>query len=147
MHFRPLTRQDLVYGPLMSSPKIPLPQAGSTVLILPFTLSTLLHPEPLLPIITQAIHCSSKSLLVILSTQSGEQLYATLHRNPKTNWVRLQRFLGKIYAPMVTAQWAVGRVLMDVEVRFEGEDGDWEEKLGVGAEQTVKLQGGIRSHR
>ena len=132
-----------VYGPLMSSSWNPLPQANRTVLILPFIPSLLLHPEPLLPIVTQALHCSSRSLLVIFSTPSIEQLYATLRRDPRASWLELQRFLGEIYASMLVAVWAVERVLMDVEVRFEGEDGDWEEKMGVGAEQTFKLQGEI----
>lgn len=125
----------------------PIPQPDHTFLVLPFTPSIYKDPSPLPPIISQVVRSSDRSVLIIFSNPNhGEQLYTTLRRDPRASFAGLQTFLGRVYATMAEAQWRSGRVLMDVEVRFEGEDGDWREKLEnaarAGKGQTVKLEGG-----
>ena len=126
-----------------------LPQTTDhVVLLLPFTPATLNDPAPLLPIISRAVkETQSRSLLVLFSTplddsQAGTsshgQLYAQLRANPSVNFELFQRFLGKIYATLAAAQWSCGKVLMNVEVAFEGEVvslPDWSNA------QTIRLQG------
>jgi len=62
---------------------------------------------------------------VLFSTPStdGEQLYPLIRSNPVDNWTDFQSFLGKVYACLAAAQWTAGKVLMEVEVAFQGEDG------------------------
>jgi hypothetical protein len=55
----------------------------------------------------------------------------------------MQRFLGGIYATLGAAQWACGRVLMDVEVAYDSQEstrskGLWEG--GVDA-QSITFKG------
>jgi hypothetical protein len=100
-----------------------------TVLVLPFTSSILSDPHPILHTIHQQVINSIESCTVLFSTprpgggevgSGDEQLYITLRRSPKKYWDVFQRFLGKVYATMAAAQWRVGRVLMDVEIGFDG---------------------------
>jgi hypothetical protein len=134
-----------------------------TCLILPFTHATYTDPSPLLHTIYQVLAQSSlQSLTLIFSTPppsqntspalpmhdlaraQHEQLYATLVRSPTAHWARFQGFLGTVYATMAAAQWSSGKVLMEVEVHYEGEQGDWAEKLDLAERrdlQVVGLQG------
>lgn len=97
-----------------------------TVLVLPFTPSTLNNPAHLLPLIYKVTTESVESCTILFSTpsQSGgtEDLYNTIRKSPRKYWSVFQRFLGKVYGSMGAAQWRAGRVLMDVEVLFEGLD-------------------------
>lgn len=125
-----------------SSKDYPLP-TDHIILLLPFTLSTYQNPTPLLPIIHQTLtHSSLKSLTVIFLTPdatSPDQLYTQLRKNPVKHWHGFQIFLGKVYATLAAAQWACSRVLMDVEIRFEGEDGGWAEKLRKGGSSEFQV--------
>lgn len=97
-----------------------------TVLVLPFTPSILNDPARLLPTIYKVTTESVKSCTILFSTpsQSGgtEDLYNTIRKSPRKYWDAFQRFLGKVYGTLGAAQWRAGRVLMDVEVLFEGMD-------------------------
>ena len=121
----------------------PLPQAKHTLLSLPFTPATYIDPSLLLPIISHAVRASSLSCFVLFSTPHGEQLYTDLRRNPRASFEGLQRFLGRVYSVMAEAQWEAAKVLMDVEVRFEGEHegGVWGESLGDRDWRVLKLKG------
>ena len=119
----------------------PLPQAEHTLLVLPFTASIYFDPSPLLSPISKIVHASTHSALLLFSTPYDEQLYTTLRRDPRATFDEFQRFLGINYAALAEAQWEAGKVLMDVEVRFEGENGNWEDKLGKRSWQIVKLTG------
>lgn len=118
-----------------------LPQADYTYLILPFTELTFTNPSSLLPLISKTIHATKRSLLVIFSSPSNEQLYATLRRDPRASWHGFQRFLGQVYGALAAAQWDAGKVLLDIEVAFEGADVHWSEPSKDGERQTVKLEG------
>ena len=97
-----------------------------TVLVLPFTPSILRDPARLLPAIYKVTTESVESCTILFSTpsQSGgtEDLYTTIRKSPRKYWSVFQRFLGKVYGTLGAAQWRAGRVLMDVEVLFEGMD-------------------------
>jgi hypothetical protein len=103
-----------------------------TVLVLPFTTSILNNPEDILPFVYSVTTKSVESCTVLFSTpsQSGGDLYQTIRQLPKKYWDTFQRFLGKLYGTMGAAQWIVGRVLMDVEVLFEGMELGLEQRLG-----------------
>jgi hypothetical protein len=104
-----------------------------TVLVLPFTTSNLNNPEGILPSIYSITTKSVESCTVLFSTpcHSGGtgDLYKTIRTSPKKYWDTFQRFLGKVYGTMGAAQWSVGKVLMDVEVLFEGMDSGLEMRL------------------
>jgi pantetheine-phosphate adenylyltransferase len=147
----------------------PDPQPGTrdhTLLILPFTPELLDSPHALLPIIYRSVTASLRSHTVlfctprpsVLATSSSAsapatssrihaspppQLFAALRRDPRAHFHALQTFLGKVYATMAAAQWQVGRVLMEVEVHFLGEDQDhsWETILKREATTVVVLEG------
>lgn len=127
----------------MVSSSSSIPAADHTLLILPFLEETYLNPSPFLPIIQQAVQSSSTSVLVIFSTPGTEQLYDSLRKNPQASWDGLQRLLGTMYGSLAGAQWASGRVLMDVEVRFEGDSGVpvSDPRLRSAKAQTVCLEG------
>lgn len=116
------------------------------LLVLPFTPGLLRNPLPLLPIVYKAAHHARNSLTVLFSTPQEEgipkprQMYYILRRSPKTHFAALQSFLGKVYSALAAGQWAAGRVLLEVEVRFDGEKGDWKEKI-VEPHGLMVLQG------
>jgi hypothetical protein len=116
--------------------------ARNSVLILPFTSGILKDPSSLLPVIFDAAQEPTESLTVVFSTPgSGKQLYAELREAPKAHFEELQRFLGKVYAALAAGQWTANRVLLNVEVRFDGELGDWSEKLQALPDEVVRLEG------
>ena len=98
--------------------------AEHTVLILPFTPSILADPAPILQLVYKTTQESTASCTVLFSTpsSSGRDLYTRLKAEPRKHWDTFQKFLGRIYATLSAAQWGVGRVLLDVEVGFEGYD-------------------------
>ena len=97
-------------------------------LVLPFTPATYPNPAAVLSTIYRtlvALPSSATHFDVHFSTPEahGDQLYLQLLRSPEHHWHRFQTFLGKVYACLGAAQWTAGRVLLEVEVSFEGEDG------------------------
>ncbi|WVW83134.1 hypothetical protein I302_105152 [Kwoniella bestiolae CBS 10118] len=134
----------------------PIQLKEHSILILPFTSSILSDPTEAISTILDTLPRSAiKSFTVLFTTpppassssydrQQNEQLYAMLKRSPTKNFRILQSFLGRIYAALATAQLAAGKVLMDVEVHFDGEGGSWDDKLlrsKEGACQVFKAQG------
>lgn len=131
----------------MSSGQLTSSSSKHIVLVLPFTASTYLHPAPLLRIIhSHFLANPAASYTVLFSTPEqprrrssafsssyqdvaplpqgpSEQLYVQLKRNPRANFAGMQTFLGAVYAALSGAVWASGRILTDVDVRFEGEAG------------------------
>ncbi|WRT67099.1 uncharacterized protein IL334_004065 [Kwoniella shivajii] len=119
-----------------------------TILILPFTHSLLLSPETLISTILSTLPTSSKkSFTVVFTSPTSPQLYGSLLQTPVKHFDIFQSFLGRIYAALATAQLNAGRVLMDVEVHFDGENGPWAEKLFHGREvedyQILVIEGVI----
>nr|ODN99641.1 pantetheine-phosphate adenylyltransferase [Cryptococcus depauperatus CBS 7855] len=134
-----------------------------TILILPFTPSLMKEASPYYSLILDILPKSaSKSFTVFFSTprnastlekistltatRQEEQFYSTLYRSPQSTFSTLQTFLGGIYSALWTAQWKCGRVLLDVEVHFEGEGGNYAEKLLRGTSdqeeyQVIKIDG------
>ncbi|WWD01437.1 hypothetical protein V866_008381 [Kwoniella sp. B9012] len=106
-------------------------QKDHIILFLPFTPSTLSDPSHVVSIILDILPRSSTQSFTVLFTTPGshQQLYTTLKQSPSRNFKLLQTFLGRIYAGLATAQLIAGRVLMDVEIHFDGEDGSWKDKL------------------
>lgn len=98
--------------------------AEHTVLVLPFTRSILADPTPILNLVYKTTQESRESCTVLFSTPSSARrdLYTTLKAEPRKYWDTFQKFLGRVYATLSAAQWGVGRVLMNVEVGFEGYD-------------------------
>ncbi|WVQ78065.1 hypothetical protein IAT38_000146 [Cryptococcus sp. DSM 104549] len=126
----------------------PIELAEHTVLLLPFTPSLLRDPSPLFPLILDLLPRSSTASFTVLfytPLNQGEQLYTVLRRSPRESFAELQAFLGGVYAALVTAQWKCGGVLLDVEVHFEGEDGDVKGKVYRGEDgarpQVIGLEG------
>jgi hypothetical protein len=129
-----------------SSPSIQA--TDHTVLILPFTAQTYANPEPFFPAVFNTLKYSSfRSLTILCSTpledDAGAQLYDTLRNDPRSHWKGMQRLLGGLYATLAAAQWACGRVLMDVEVAFDTHDrthrkGLWEKSDGS---QSIVFEG------
>lgn len=116
--------------------------AKNTVLILPFTSGILRDPSALLPVIFEAAQEPTESLTVVFSTPGpGKQLYTELRAAPKAHFEELQRFLGKVYAALAAGQWTANRVLLSVEVRFDGELGDWSAKLQAVPDEIVRVEG------
>ncbi|KAL7423918.1 hypothetical protein Q5752_001503 [Cryptotrichosporon argae] len=97
------------------------------LLVLPLTPELLSNPHPLLPTIYKSLALASTSLNVLFTGP----LYAALRRSRAAAWDPLQRFLGNVYATLAAAQWKTGMVDMDVEVHFEGEDGDVRDQVGT----------------
>lgn len=119
-----------------------------TFVVLPFTSAILQNPATLLSVIYRAAKNSLESCTVIFSSPGGStQFYANLRETPRRHWQGLQTFLGKVYASLAAGQWSVGRVLMDVEVHFDGETGKWGDKLVhvVGNDKRLVLLEGERS--
>ena len=112
-----------------------------TFVVLPFTPDILVDPSKLLPVIYRAALHSTESCTIIFSSPCSDntQLYARLRKSPGRNWAQFQSFLGKVYAALSAGQWMSGRVLMDVEVRFDGEQGDWGDKLSFAKEEDKRL--------
>ncbi|OCF45486.1 hypothetical protein I317_00733 [Kwoniella heveanensis CBS 569] len=126
------------------------------ILILPFTSSLLQNPAPLFPVIANALsNAARQSFTILFSAASPTQLsgqspgldekegekpllYATLRDEPISNFVLFQRFLCKVYTALVYAQMRAGRPLMDVEVHFDGEEGDYAGKLFRGNSNAGK---------
>ncbi|KAK6902893.1 hypothetical protein I203_108153 [Kwoniella mangroviensis CBS 8507] len=106
-------------------------QKDHTILLLPFTPSTLSDPSHVVSVILDILPKSStQSFTVLFTTPSSHpQLYTTIKRSPAKNFKLLQTFLGRIYAALATAQLIAGKVLMDVEIHFNGESGSWKDKL------------------
>lgn len=97
--------------------------AKHTVLVLPFTERVLDDPNPILSLVYEVTQQSSESCTILFSPTSREKdlgLYTKLKAEPRKYWDTLQKFLGKIYATLSAAQWSVGKVLLDVEIGFEG---------------------------
>ncbi|ODO03418.1 pantetheine-phosphate adenylyltransferase [Cryptococcus wingfieldii CBS 7118] len=137
--------------------------ADHIILCLPLTPALFTAPQPLVALILDILPPSaSKSFTVFFSTPKGalanaqslipgkgsdqEQLYSLLQRSPKESFAGLQSFLGAIYTALWTAQWKCGKVLLDVEVHFEGEGGSLESKLCRGVAEAeeyhiVKIDG------
>lgn len=121
--------------------------ARNLALILPFTPGILKDLSALLPIIFEAAQLPTESLTVVFSTPGSEtQLYAELRKAPKAHFEELQVFLGKVYAALAAGQWTANRVLLEVEVRFDGELGDWSEKLQAVPDEVVRLEGASTGH-
>lgn len=98
----------------------------TVTLLLPLTASTYTNPSPLLPTIYRTLSTLPAGIthfdvLFITPNASVSQIYAQIRSNPTKNWDSLQAFLGKVYACLAAAQWTCGRVLLEVEVAFEGE--------------------------
>jgi pantetheine-phosphate adenylyltransferase len=111
-----------------------------TFVVLPFTSDVLSDPSSLLPAIYHSALHSTQSCTVIFSSPSPEtQLYPQLREHPRRHWAEFQTFLGKVYAVLAAGQWRAERVLMDVEVHFEGEEGDWSDKLLYASESDKRL--------
>jgi len=112
-----------------------------TVLILPFTTQILDDPTLILPLIYRVTRESIESCTILFSTPTPNQgdLYTVLKVSPKKYWHPFQSFLGKVYATLSAAQWSVGRVLMDVEVGFEGYD--LQSRFGGREVRVVNLDG------
>lgn len=98
--------------------------AKHTVLLLPFTRDILEDPSQILSLVYKTTQESVESCTVLFSTPQSSRgdLYTTLGSDPRTYWDTFQKFLGKVYATLSAAQWAAGKVLLDVEVGFEGYD-------------------------
>lgn len=120
-------------------------ESKHTFLVLPFTPTLLSDPSSLLPAIYGAALHSSLSCTIIFSSPSSsssssdDQLYTQLRKSPRQSWTVFQIFLGKVYATLAAGQWRAGKVLMDVEVHFEGEQGDWGDKLLYAKEEDKRL--------
>ncbi|WVF72234.1 hypothetical protein IAT40_007046 [Kwoniella sp. CBS 6097] len=117
-------------------------QTVQAILLLPFTPSLLQNPTPLLPVIASTLTQSATQSFTVLFTtppdtavnsrrenEAEEQLYTSLKQEPIRHFATLQRFLCKVYTALVYAQMRAGRPLMDVEVHFDGEEGDYAQKL------------------
>ncbi|WWC69483.1 uncharacterized protein I206_103424 [Kwoniella pini CBS 10737] len=117
----------------MTTPSIQL--LDHTILLAPFTLDILQDPSNIISIILDVLPKSSlKSFTVIFTSPSSsttvqEQLYKRLKESPVLNFSIFQSFLGKVYAGLATSQLSIGKILMDVEIHFDGEDGSWNEKI------------------
>lgn len=101
-----------------------LTMAQRHVLVLPFDSSTYPDPAPLLPTIHEtltSLPTDSTHFTVLLITPDDSQLYLTLRSSPVSCWNDFQGSLSKLYACLAAAQWSCGKVLLDVEVAFEGE--------------------------
>ncbi|WVQ98693.1 hypothetical protein IAU59_005824 [Kwoniella sp. CBS 9459] len=127
---------------MSTSTSAQLGQTAHAILLLPFTPSLLQNPSALLPIIASTLsQAAIQSFTVFFTTlgnstaarqqiqQQQQQLYATLRKEPIRHFVLFQRFLCRVYTALVYAQMRAARPLMDVEVHFDGEDGDYHEKL------------------
>jgi len=110
------------------------------VLILPFTPGLLADPTPILHLVYKSTQESRESCTILFSTPSPRgDLYAKLKAEPRKYWHTFQKFLGRVYATLSAAQWSVGRVLMDVEVGFEGYD--LQKRFGGKKVKVVNLRG------
>ncbi|GMK56803.1 hypothetical protein CspeluHIS016_0306430 [Cutaneotrichosporon spelunceum] len=98
--------------------------------VCPFTPAILQEPSPLLHALGYAASQATERCTVLFSTPSGPQLYPTLRAEPRQHFAVLSRFLAQVYSILAAGQWDAGRPLSDVEVRFDGEEGDWALKLG-----------------
>lgn len=122
-------------------------ESKHTFVVLPFTPALLADPTAIIPVIYRAALHSISSCTIIFSTPSpsAAQLYATIRQSPRRYWHHFQSFLGRVYAALAAGQWEAKRVLMDVEVRFDGERGRWSDKLAYteqdGDKRLVLLDG------
>ncbi|BEI84232.1 hypothetical protein CcaverHIS002_0408360 [Cutaneotrichosporon cavernicola] len=98
--------------------------------VCPLTPAILQDPTPLLHPLGYAASQATERCIVLFSTPNGPQLYPELQAAPKQHFAALSRFLAQVYSVLAAGQWDAGRPLTDVEVRFDGEDGDWALKLG-----------------
>ncbi|KAK8869854.1 hypothetical protein IAR55_000422 [Kwoniella newhampshirensis] len=141
---------------LLHSPAPLLPLISSTLTSSATKSFTILFSTPPLPSASRSRFSepetssptpgSSCRLASAASEEPQHQLYALIRNSPREYFQQFQVFLGKIYAASAAAQWRAGRVMMDVEVHFDGEDGDWGEKLfrdaaGRGECQIIRLEG------
>jgi pantetheine-phosphate adenylyltransferase len=118
--------------------------AEHTVLVLPFTSSLLADPTPILHLVYKTTTESKESCTILFSTPSSSRdLYAMLQAEPRMYWHTFQKFLGRVYATLSAAQWSVGRVLMDVEVGFEGYD--LQKRFGGKKVKVINLECKCRS--
>jgi pantetheine-phosphate adenylyltransferase len=111
-----------------------------TVLILPFTPDLLADPTPILHLVYKTTQKTCQSCTILFSTPSTPtgDIYSVLKAKPRNYWHTFQKFLGRVYATLSAAQWSVGRVLMDVEVGFEGYD--VQKRFGGKKVKVVNLQ-------
>lgn len=115
--------------------------------VCPFTRSILDNPAPLLGCLGYAATQATERCIVLFSTPNASpdaQLYSALRKSPKASFSALSRFLSRVYAVLAAGQWDAGRPLTDVEVRFDGEEGDWTLKLG-GPSFLLEFEGEISS--
>ncbi|KAL1405290.1 hypothetical protein Q8F55_008917 [Vanrija albida] len=123
-----------------------LPPTGDLLLVLPFTPALLADPSPLLPLIYSAAKSVSGSATVLFSTpppassdHPDGQLYATLRSAPKAHWSALSHFLAQVYSALAAGQQAADNFLTEVEVRFDGELGEWQHKLPAVPQRVIVL--------
>lgn len=117
------------------------------LLLLPFTPALLADPAPVLPtLFLAAQRAATRTLTVVFSTPAachdGRQVYVSLREAPRVHWAAFGAFLGRAYSALAAGQWAADRVLLDVEVRFDGEEGDWALKVLAAPERVFVLEGG-----
>lgn len=119
-----------------------IPSTGDLLVVLPFTPALLADPSPLLPLIYSAAKSVSGSVTVLFSTPSAtddQQLYATLRAAPKAHWSALSHFLAQAYSALAAGQQAADNFLTEVEVRFDGELGEWQHKLPAIPQRVIVL--------
>jgi hypothetical protein len=124
----------------LHSPPVP---SDHLLLILPFTQTTLLNPSTFIPpLLELVVDYSLKSIVVYFSSpKDHEQLYSRLENNARDSWSTFQHFLGVVYSALAAAQWQCGKVLLNVEVHFDGEHGSIQEKMEEDVVAVV-LEGG-----
>lgn len=108
------------------------------LLVLPFTTGLLRDPSSLLGVVFTAAQHATKTVTVAFVTPGEEQLYPSLLAAPKAHWDKLQHFLGKVYSALAAGHWAADRILVDVEVRFQGE-GEWSDRVLARPDRLVVL--------
>ena len=119
-----------------------LPQANHTILTLPFIPELYNDPSTVLPLVASAVQASSDSVLILFSSPAHDQLYSKLKHDPRANWSNFQVFLGNIYSALSTAQWETQKILLIVEVYFEGSNGELKSKA-TGTTNVIKLEGKV----
>lgn len=110
--------------------------------VCPFTRAILDDPAPLLHVLGYAASQATERCIVLFSTPTGPQLYPALRAAPRKHFAALSRFLAQVYSVLAAGQWDAGRPLSDVEVRFDGEEGDWALKLGD-LDFVIGFEGGL----
>jgi pantetheine-phosphate adenylyltransferase len=118
-----------------------LTETPNVLLVLPFTAGLLRDPSALLRLLFHTAERATSTVSVVFTTPgSGAQLYSALRAAPRKHFDALQNFLAEVYAALAAGHWAAGRVLVDVEVHFDGELGDWTQKLLATPDRVVLLE-------